>query len=701
MSLITFNSLGNILSVDIQWLQMFGYLDVCEILGKDVRTIFASPYREEDLSSFAVTNRTRRMMDCVNKSGTIFSVVVEISKLNQLGSSGISPSDNCNNANDVFTASLHKKDTQPAVATITKDGDIIFTNPKFDDIFCCDSRDMIGGNVTKFLPDLNVKQDLQRTFSSPFFTSSIMGSPVNMSPMISLPSLQNELFFSSPKSTVASLHVGRDKHGNLMPIFASVGRKEMGLPGLTSITHSELELLELILIKLSSQIEVSFLVKTNGTIVSSSTEYIQCLFGVTVEEMIGRDIHSFIRLPPLAPFTFVSSMSTIPEDPSQTSEPSEIKLNRSNSGFSKKRKSSFSNDVLDFPTWALSKQPVRVELTTVALPFDLAVEKVKTVSKGDCFHVRMTCVPEASEYIRKSMAKLQQGHSRVDGELLANGGSNGGSLEDFSGLLASPSNGNAATVGDYLLVKKISTGPHGSVYEAVHRITREVVAIKLMQKDLMSCDKNVLERAKQECEVMKKLNHPNIINMIEYIETPSQLCIVMEYCPDGDLETYLKSKGGKLTEAEARYIFIQLVNAVAHCHQHNVIHRDIKLENALLKQGTVKLIDFNVSRVSEGWEERTTFCGTPTYLAPEIILNSKYAGVPVDIYSLGVLLYIMLVGQPPFSTIGDTIKGEYTIPDYISAECMDLLQRMLCINPKNRATMTDLQQHPWVKAQQS
>ena len=159
-----------------------------------------------------------------------------------------------------------------------------------------------------------------------------------------------------------------------------------------------------------------------------------------------------------------------------------------------------------------------------------------------------------------------------------------------------------------------------------------------------------------------------------------------------------------MTEDETKYIFKKIAQGIAHCHCRSVLHRDIKLDNILLDgEGGVKICDFGVSRLVTKDEMIQEQCGTPAYLAPEMASNSYYNGFYVDIWSLGILLYIMLQGTVPFKA--SSMEGLYEcqklrsikFPIDISQEAKELIMRMLVINPKERISIPEMLSHAWLK----
>jgi serine/threonine protein kinase len=202
---------------------------------------------------------------------------------------------------------------------------------------------------------------------------------------------------------------------------------------------------------------------------------------------------------------------------------------------------------------------------------------------------------------------------------------------------------------------------------------------------------------------MKKLSKSNnVVKIFETYETKKHYCIVMEYICAGDLLSYIK-KRGKLTEQVAKFIFKQIILTLQYIHDHNIVHRDIKLDNILIDlDNNIKICDFGVSKEIKNNESMLEQCGTPAYIAPEILLNRGYEGFGVDIWSAGVVLYAMLSGTVPFkgNNIKDLhdliIKGEYTPVKDISKEATHLIKCILEVDPKKRITTKDILVHPWL-----
>lgn len=242
--------------------------------------------------------------------------------------------------------------------------------------------------------------------------------------------------------------------------------------------------------------------------------------------------------------------------------------------------------------------------------------------------------------------------------------------------------------------RRIGAGSFGKVRQGWRTSTNEPVAIKVVEKTLI--DAAELQRARREISIMRSLDHPSICRLYDVVETKESIYIVMELCANGELFQYVTSRG-RLEEAEARTLFKQIIEAVDYCHSKSIIHRDIKHKNILLDQeNRIKLIDFGLSNYATKDGLRSTFCGTPAYSAPEMILAQKYSGPEVDVWSVGVVLFSMLTGEFPFKTVSHIIDGSYTMPDYISPHCQDAIRAMLVVDGKLRATAKELLAHPFV-----
>ncbi|XP_056136040.1 serine/threonine-protein kinase DCLK2 isoform X2 [Lampris incognitus] len=272
-------------------------------------------------------------------------------------------------------------------------------------------------------------------------------------------------------------------------------------------------------------------------------------------------------------------------------------------------------------------------------------------------------------------------------------------------------NGNrclpASTILDkYKVGKVIGDGNFAVVKECVERSTGKEYALKIIDKAKCSGKEHLIEN---EVAVLRKVKHPNIIMLIEEVDTSSELYLVMELVKGGDLFDAITSSA-KYTERDASAMVYNLAGALKYLHSMNIVHRDIKPENLLVFEypdGTksLKLGDFGLATVVEG--PLYTVCGTPTYVAPEIIAESGY-GLKVDIWAAGVITYILLCGFPPFRSesnlqedlFDQILLGRLDFPspywDNITDSVKELIGKMLQVNVEARSTAQDVLSHPWV-----
>ena len=254
----------------------------------------------------------------------------------------------------------------------------------------------------------------------------------------------------------------------------------------------------------------------------------------------------------------------------------------------------------------------------------------------------------------------------------------------------------------YKYGRLLGKGAYGKVNLCLHTLTGRLVAIKSINKSKITKERQK-QKIKIETSIMKTLSDSNnIVKVFETYETKKHICIVMEYICAGDLLSYIK-KRSKLTETVAKFIFKQIILALQYIHSHNIVHRDIKLDNILIDlDNNIKICDFGVSKILKKGELMFDQCGTPTYIAPEILKNRGYEGFGVDIWSAGVVLYSMLSGTVPFKG-GDLkelnkliIEGDYKTINHISKEANHLLKCLLEVEPKNRIKIEDILVHPWM-----
>ncbi|KAL8704441.1 MAG: hypothetical protein Q9201_002399 [Fulgogasparrea decipioides] len=263
-----------------------------------------------------------------------------------------------------------------------------------------------------------------------------------------------------------------------------------------------------------------------------------------------------------------------------------------------------------------------------------------------------------------------------------------------------PTGGRAGQrLGHYQVKKTLGEGSFGKVKLAVHRISGQEVALKIIsRKKLISRD--MAGRVEREIQYLQLLRHPHIIKLYTVITTPADIIMVLEYA-GGELFDYLV-KNGKMPEPKARRFFQQIVCAVEYCHRHKIVHRDLKPENLLLDADlNVKIADFGLSNIMTDGNFLKTSCGSPNYAAPEVISGKLYAGPEVDVWSCGVILYVLLVGRLPFddefipALFKKISAGAYSTPHYVSSGAKHIIQKMLRVNAVQRITVQEIRQDEW------
>ncbi|XP_056296794.1 serine/threonine-protein kinase SIK2 isoform X2 [Pseudoliparis swirei] len=255
-------------------------------------------------------------------------------------------------------------------------------------------------------------------------------------------------------------------------------------------------------------------------------------------------------------------------------------------------------------------------------------------------------------------------------------------------------------VGFYDIERTLGKGNFAVVKLARHRITKTEVAIKIIDKTQL--DAVNLEKIYREVQIMKMLDHPHIIKLYQVMETKNMLYLVTEYAKNGEIFDYL-AKHGRLSELEARRKFWQILSAVEYCHNRNIVHRDLKAENLLLDgQMNIKIADFGFGNFFQPGEPLSTWCGSPPYAAPEVFEGQQYEGPQLDIWSMGVVLYVLVCGALPFD--GPTLpvlrqrvlEGRFRIPYFMTEDCEHLIRRMLVLDPSKRLSVAQIKEHKWM-----
>ncbi|AEO58958.1 hypothetical protein MYCTH_2306759 [Thermothelomyces thermophilus ATCC 42464] len=272
-----------------------------------------------------------------------------------------------------------------------------------------------------------------------------------------------------------------------------------------------------------------------------------------------------------------------------------------------------------------------------------------------------------------------------------------------------------APSGNYAFIKTIGQGSMGKVKLARKEGTNELVACKII--DRVSPDDGRLSREEREradaaredrnareAAIVSLLNHQYICGLRDNLRTRWHWYMLFEYVNGGQMLDYIISHG-KLKEKQARKFARQIASAVDYCHRNSIVHRDLKIENILIsKTGDIKIIDFGLSNLFSPDEDRKlkTYCGSLYFAAPELLQARPYTGPEVDVWSFGVVLFVLVCGKVPFDdqympALHQKIKkGEVDYPNWLSSECKHLISRMLVTDPKQRATMHEVMNHPWM-----
>ncbi|CAN4100170.1 unnamed protein product [Withania somnifera] len=256
--------------------------------------------------------------------------------------------------------------------------------------------------------------------------------------------------------------------------------------------------------------------------------------------------------------------------------------------------------------------------------------------------------------------------------------------------------------GKYEMGRFLGQGTFAKVYYGRDIKTSESVAVKVINKDHVKRE-GMMEQIIREISVMRLVRHPNIVELKEVMATKQKIFVVMEYVKGGEL--FAKVANGKLKEDVARKYFQQLISAVDFCHSRGAFHRDLKPENLLLDENeNLKVSDFGLSALSEQLRSDGllhTQCGTPAYVAPEVLRKKGYDGAKSDIWSCGVILYVLLAGFLPFKhenlmkMYRKVFKGEYEFPPWFSPDAKKLISKLLVADPEKRITIESVTRVPW------
>ncbi|MBA0740555.1 hypothetical protein Gogos_013750, partial [Gossypium gossypioides] len=254
------------------------------------------------------------------------------------------------------------------------------------------------------------------------------------------------------------------------------------------------------------------------------------------------------------------------------------------------------------------------------------------------------------------------------------------------------------------LGKLLGCGAFAKVYHARDVDSGQSVAIKAVSKKKV-LKGGFMAHVKREIAIMRRLRHPNIVKLIEVLATKTKVYFVMEFAKGGELFTRISR--GRFSEDLSRRYFQQLISAVRFCHSRGVFHRDLKPENLLLDENwNLKITDFGLSAVTDQIRPDGllhTLCGTPAYVAPEILAKKGYDGAKVDVWSCGIVLYVLHAGYLPFNDPNLMVmyrriyKGEFRFPKWTSPDLRRFLSRLLDTNPETRITVDEIITDPWFK----
>ena len=257
------------------------------------------------------------------------------------------------------------------------------------------------------------------------------------------------------------------------------------------------------------------------------------------------------------------------------------------------------------------------------------------------------------------------------------------------------------SIGDYQIIRTIGSGSTGKVKLGVNLRTQKKVAIKIISKKYIhdpgkkskETPASRKRRILREAAILNLVHHPNIVRLYDLYITEEYYCMVFEYVDGAQMLDFIINQG-KMKESQAQKFFSQLLSAVSYCHENGIVHRDLKIENVLIdSEGNIKLVDFGLSNFFDPNDKLRTFCGSLYFAAPELLRGIYYTGPEIDIWSLGIILYVLVCGKVPFddkslTALHEKIKsGKFELSDKLTSKCQNLLQSMIEVDPKRRSRM--------------
>ncbi|KAL8929863.1 MAG: hypothetical protein Q9208_001007 [Pyrenodesmia sp. 3 TL-2023] len=334
--------------------------------------------------------------------------------------------------------------------------------------------------------------------------------------------------------------------------------------------------------------------------------------------------------------------------------------------------------------------------------------------------------PKRNESTRDTRRQsANPGHSRNSSHAspavpVANGASSGTPAKALPADSTAQGSGNTAKrrttipaqTGQWSLGKTIGAGSMGKVKLAKNLESGEQVAVKIVprqstddhhsNRERERADQSKEIRTAREAAIVTLLSHPYICAMRDVVRTNYHWYMLFEYVNGGQMLDYIISHG-RLKEKQARKFGRQIASALDYCHRNSIVHRDLKIENILIsKTGDIKIIDFGLSNLFAPSAQLKTFCGSLYFAAPELLQARQYTGPEVDIWSFGIVLYVLVCGKVPFDDqsmpqLHAKIKeGVVDYPSWLSTECRNLISRMLVTDPKKRASLAEILNHPWI-----
>ncbi|KAG6595559.1 CBL-interacting serine/threonine-protein kinase 14, partial [Cucurbita argyrosperma subsp. sororia] len=274
-------------------------------------------------------------------------------------------------------------------------------------------------------------------------------------------------------------------------------------------------------------------------------------------------------------------------------------------------------------------------------------------------------------------------------------------MPEFDGGDSSP---EGILFGKYELGKLLGRGAFAKVYHGRNVHTGQSVAIKAVNK-LKVLNGGFTAHVKREIDIMRRLRHPNVVRLFEVLATKTKIYFVMEFAKGGELFT--KVSKGRFSENLSRRYFQQLITAVGYCHSRGIFHRDLKPENLLLDENfDLRVSDFGLGALTDQIRPDGllhTLCGTPAYVAPEVLAKKGYDGAKIDVWSCGIILYVLTAGFLPFNDSNlmamyrKIYRGDFRCPKWTSPDLRRFLSRLLDTNPETRITVDEIHQDPWFR----